>query len=84
MNEKVWKYLNKFSPHSWSRAEFSTFSKNQSLLNNMSEQFNATIIQFQEQHILSVLEEIRLYMMRKINDAGSKIAKYKGPVTPNA
>lgn len=84
MNEKAWEYLNIFSPHSWSRAGFSTFSKNQGLLNNMSEQFSATIVRFQGKPIFSILEEIRLYLIRRTNDAGSKIANYKGPITPNA
>lgn len=29
-------YLNRFPPHTWSRAAFSAYTKNQSLLSNMS------------------------------------------------
>ncbi|PKI50818.1 hypothetical protein CRG98_028813 [Punica granatum] len=83
-----WEFISdmqkKFEPDTWSMAAFSPFTKNPCLLNNMCEQFNAAIVKFRGKPILSMLEEIRLYLMRKMNDSRSMIAKYKGPITPAA
>lgn len=83
INEAAWSYLNKFPPQTWTRAAFRAVSKNWALLNNMCEQFNATIVKFRGKPILTMLEEIRTYLMNKMNNSRSFMARYKGPISPS-
>ncbi|XP_031378546.1 uncharacterized protein LOC116193949 [Punica granatum] len=50
----------------------------------MSEQFNAAIVKYRARPIINMLEEIRLYLMRKMNYSRNQIARYRGPITPTA
>lgn len=34
--------------------------------------------------IISMLEEIRTYLMRKMNDCKTRLARYEGPITPSS
>ncbi|XP_031390677.1 uncharacterized protein LOC116203150 [Punica granatum] len=84
LNVAAWNYLSNLPITSWTRAAFPTESKNQSLLNNMCEQFNGSIVKFRGKPILTMLEDIRTYLMTKINESRNQVAKYQGPITPAA
>ncbi|XP_038715742.1 uncharacterized protein LOC120009283 isoform X2 [Tripterygium wilfordii] len=67
LDEAAWKYLNDIEPCLWTRAAFSIFSKNASIVNNMSESFNGKILPFRDRPIITMLEELRgeaMYMFR--------------------
>ena len=67
INDKEQEYLAKINPSMWSRAWFNTYTKNQAITNNMCEQFNSKILKFKGNPIITILEEIRLYIMDKLS-----------------
>ncbi|XP_031378313.1 uncharacterized protein LOC116193705 [Punica granatum] len=80
----AWTYLNNLQHHNWTRVAFSTTSKNCALTNNMSKQFNAAIVKMRGKPIISMLEEIRVYLMNKMNKIRKQLTQYRGPITPAA
>ena len=54
----------------WSRSHFGTSFKYDMLLKNLCELFNATLIEARQKPILSMLEDIRVYMMRRMKMKG--------------
>jgi len=54
------------------------------LLNNMCEVFNLRLIEARDQPIITALEYIREYLMKRITNVGKIISKSKGPLTPTA
>ena len=54
------------------------------LLNNMCEVFNGKIVDGRNMPIISALEYIRGYLMRRIVTVNKIIAKCDGPLTPTA
>ena len=68
VSEKAAEDLLKYPPHTWCRAYFSSRYKSYMVDNNISESFNATIINARHKPIVSMLEEIRLYCINKIKD----------------
>ncbi|PKI68477.1 hypothetical protein CRG98_011115 [Punica granatum] len=82
MNDDAWAWLKRFNPDAWSKAGFSDYSKNDNLLNNTSEQFNSKIVKFRSKTIITILEEIRCYLMGKMNKhrlRGYKFQVWKMP-----
>ena len=65
-NVKAWEYLSKIPPKQWTRATFDIESKSQVLTNNMCEQFNSKILVARGKPIITMLEEIRIYIMKKM------------------
>lgn len=53
------------------------------LVNNMSEAFNSTIVIPRQKPIVTMCEDIRVYMMEKWDANRSKIASYEDDVLPN-
>ncbi|CAN1139971.1 hypothetical protein LINPERPRIM_LOCUS23718 [Linum perenne] len=56
----------KINPKHWSRAYFSTLVKCDSVDNNLSESFNALILEARHKPIFSMLEDIRIMCMEQI------------------
>lgn len=54
------------------------------LLNNMCEVLNRQLIDGRDKPIITCLEYIREYLMKKIVNVQMVIAKCDGPLTPNA
>ncbi|XP_031374160.1 uncharacterized protein LOC116188837 [Punica granatum] len=48
------------------------------------QKFNAAIVKYRARPIINMLEEIGLYLMRKMNSNRNQIARYRGPITPTA
>ena len=59
-------------------------AKSDVLLNNMCEVFNGKIVEGRDMPIISALEYIREYLMRRIVTVNKLIAKCDGPLTPTA
>ncbi|KAI3733169.1 hypothetical protein L1987_64387 [Smallanthus sonchifolius] len=66
------------------KSHFSGRALSDVLLNNMCEVYNGKIVQGRDKPIISVLEYIREYLMRRIVIVQKVIEKSEGPLTPNA
>jgi hypothetical protein len=67
-NEEAYLYLLKISPRHWSKSRFSFQPKCDAVTNNMSETFNSVIVEAREKPIVTMLNEIRTYLMDTWND----------------
>jgi hypothetical protein len=77
-------YLCEIEPRHWTRAMFKGDSKCDTLVNNISEAFNAVIVVPRSKPVVSMLEDIRVYVMERWQLNREKIAKYAdGEVLPN-
>lgn len=65
VNEEAFKHMMKKPPRFWSKSQFKTTSKCDNMLNNMSEAFNSVIIEARAKPIVTMLEEIRTYIMER-------------------
>ncbi|XP_015934181.1 uncharacterized protein LOC107460337 [Arachis duranensis] len=66
VNHGAWEYLSRFPPESWVKTYFSHAPKIDNLTNNMCEVFNAKIVTYRTKPILTMCEEIRCYLMRRM------------------
>jgi len=84
LSEEAFKYLCEIEPRHWTRAMFKGDTKCDTLVNNISEAFNSVIVVPRSKPIVSMLEDIRVYMMERWQINREKIAKYAhGEVLPN-
>ncbi|KAK1432978.1 hypothetical protein QVD17_09881 [Tagetes erecta] len=77
-------WLKEIPPHHWSRAYFSVRPLCDLLLNNICEVFNKQLVGGRDKPIISCLEYIREYMMKRIIGVHNLIADEDGPLTPAA
>ncbi|XP_047159356.1 uncharacterized protein LOC124829828 [Vigna umbellata] len=66
----------------WSRSRFTTQAVCDSLDNNISEAFNSVIVLAREKPIITMLEEIRLYLMKRWVTNRSKVASMDFTICP--
>ncbi|KAF7823239.1 uncharacterized protein G2W53_021383 [Senna tora] len=81
-NPKAWEYLSRIPPNQWTRAAFDTYSKSQVYTNNMCEQFNSKIVEARGKPIISMMEEIRLFIMNKMITQRNRLKRFIGPLCP--
>lgn len=81
-NEKAWEYLNKWPKESWTKAYFSEWPKIDNICNNPCEVFNAKIVKYRGKPIITMLEEVRCYIMRTISNNKLKLASRGGILCP--
>jgi len=63
---------------------FNGDSKCDTLVNNMSEAFNSVIVIPRSKPVVSMLEDIRVYVMQRWEKNGQKIARFNdGDILPN-
>lgn len=79
---KAWAYLNKWPKESWSKAFFSIGPKIDNVCNNTCEGFNSSILKYRAKPIVTLLEEIRSYIMRTMTSNRLKLAHRSGPLCP--
>ncbi|WVY90022.1 hypothetical protein V8G54_035536 [Vigna mungo] len=65
VNEDVFKHLIAIPPRFWSRSRFTTTAQSDTLVNNMSEAFSSVLVNTRTKPIITMLEDIRLYMMKR-------------------
>ena len=82
VNEEAFKYLLKIPPRYWSKSRFPFQSKCDALLNNMSETFNSVILGPREKPIITMLDEIRTYLMERWADQRKKSAAQVEDINP--
>ncbi|RYR70513.1 uncharacterized protein [Arachis hypogaea] len=82
INRGAWEYLSKFEPATWVKAYFSHGPKVDNLTNNMCEVFNAKIVNYRIKPILTMCEEIRCYLMRRMVKHKQLLENYSGKLAP--
>jgi len=66
----------------WSRSRFTSQAICDTLVNNMSEAFNSVIIDARTKPIVSMLEDIRIYLMKRWAKNRKKVKGFKGSICP--
>ncbi|XP_016186096.1 uncharacterized protein LOC107627784 [Arachis ipaensis] len=82
INEEAWNYLNKWLMDSWTKSAFSHAPKLDNICNNTCEVFNARIKEARAKPIITLLEEVRMFVMRTITKNKVKLAKHVGKLPP--
>ncbi|XP_052730538.1 uncharacterized protein LOC108324442 [Vigna angularis] len=82
INEDAFKHLIAIPPRYWSRSRFSPTPKCDTLVNNISEAFNSVLVHTRTKPIITMLEEIRVYIMQRWAKNRSKIQSFSGPICP--
>ncbi|XP_056690313.1 uncharacterized protein [Spinacia oleracea] len=84
LSKDAFTYLNKIPTDRWSRHAFSTKSKSAMILNNCCESFNNVIREARSQPILSMMEWVRRYVMKRACIKREGMENYVGKVMPAA
>ncbi|XP_015949819.1 uncharacterized protein LOC107474693 [Arachis duranensis] len=82
LNKDAWTYLCKWPKNSWSRAFFSIAPKMDNICNNACEVFNSRIKDPRAKPIITLLEEVRMYIMRSIARNKVKLRNNDGILPP--
>ncbi|XP_025650745.1 uncharacterized protein [Arachis hypogaea] len=78
----AWEYLDRFDPATWSKAFFSPGPMVDNITNNMCEVWNAKIVAYRGKPILTMCEDLRCYLMRKMAAHKKKLEKHVGALAP--
>ncbi|XP_020972458.1 uncharacterized protein LOC110269143 [Arachis ipaensis] len=78
----AWEYLDRFDPAAWSKAFFSPGPKVDNITNNMCEVWNAKIVAYRGKPILTMCEDLRCYLMRKMAAHKKKLEKHVSALAP--
>ncbi|GJV87771.1 mutator type transposase [Tanacetum coccineum] len=84
LNKEVYDWLKGIPPHHCARSHFSGRPHCDVLLNNMCEVLNKQLLDGRDKPIITCLEFIRQYLMKRIVIVQQLINKSNGPLTPNA
>lgn len=83
VNEEAFKHLWKIPPRFWSKSRFRTSPGCDTLVNNMSEAFNSLFVAAKAKPIMTMIEEIGVYLMQRWESNRHKIAKFDDIILPN-
>jgi zinc finger SWIM domain-containing protein 3 len=78
----AYNYLSKIDSSTWSRAWFSTFTKCDLIVNNLSECFNAWILKSRDLLIISMMEMLRKKLMKRYQKKREGISTMEGRICP--
>ncbi|XP_050880746.1 uncharacterized protein LOC127084361 [Lathyrus oleraceus] len=78
----AWTWLMVVPTKSWCKHAFSFYPKCDTLMNNISESFNATILAARDKPILTMCEWIRKYLMNRLSTSASKLENWPHKVMP--
>lgn len=82
LDNDAWKWLVALDPKQWSRSHFSDVPTCDILLNNLCESFNSAILEARDKPIITLLEMVRCYMMRRIEAKRKELSRWKTVVGP--
>ncbi|XP_071729386.1 uncharacterized protein [Rutidosis leptorrhynchoides] len=80
-NEGACKFVMDIQPKHWSRSHFTGRSVCDMLLNNLCEIFNSKLVDDRDKPVITCLEYLRQYLMKRIVTVQKVIAKSNGPLT---
>ncbi|XP_023772208.2 uncharacterized protein LOC111920861 [Lactuca sativa] len=83
-NSKACDWLKKIPHKHWARAHISGRAHTYILLNNLCEVFNPKLLDARDKPVITCLEYIREYLMKRICIVKNVIDKSQGPLTPTA
>ncbi|GJU41017.1 mutator type transposase [Tanacetum coccineum] len=81
-NKKAYEWLKKILAEHWSGAYFSGRAHCDLLINNICEVFNRQLLDARDSPIITALEHVREYLMKRIVIVQKIIEKCDGPLTP--
>ncbi|XP_074265484.1 uncharacterized protein LOC141587918 [Silene latifolia] len=84
LSKEAHQWLNKIPPSAWSRHAFSTQSTSNMLLNNLCESFNNVLREVRDKPILTHMEWMRRYVMKRNFAKREGVGKYKAKFMPYA
>ncbi|XP_074265653.1 uncharacterized protein LOC141588094 [Silene latifolia] len=84
LSKEAHQWLNKIPPSAWSRHAFSTQSKSNMLLNNLCESFNNVLREVRDKPILTHMEWMKRYVMKRNFEKREGVGKYKAKFMPYA
>ncbi|WVZ11151.1 hypothetical protein V8G54_015681 [Vigna mungo] len=82
VNQEAFRHLMAFAPRFWSRSRFTTTAQCDTLVNNMTEAFNSVFVHTRTKPIITMLEEIRLYIMKRWATNRSRVNSFKSAICP--
>ncbi|XP_014515645.1 uncharacterized protein LOC106773469 [Vigna radiata var. radiata] len=82
VNQEAFRHLIAIAPRFWSRSRFITTTQCDTLVNNMSEAFNSVLVHMRTKPIITMLEEIRLYIMKRWATNRSRVKSFKSAICP--
>ncbi|GJU57555.1 calcium/proton exchanger [Tanacetum coccineum] len=83
LDEGAYDYLIKRNPNSWSRAFFEMDRRCAAFENGISESFNRAILEPRHKPIITMLEEIRLYIMQRLVAMNKIATNLQDTITPS-
>ncbi|KAG8371475.1 hypothetical protein BUALT_Bualt13G0091400 [Buddleja alternifolia] len=81
-DEGAHKWISEVLPKHWSRSNFRTSPKCDILLNNICESFNAAILEARGNPLLSMVESIRVYLMKRFQSKRQLMGKWIESICP--
>ncbi|XP_074305839.1 uncharacterized protein LOC141641060 [Silene latifolia] len=82
LSEGAYNYLNRIPPRHWSRHAFSTNYKSSMITNNLCESFNAVLKDAKDKAILTHMEWMRRYVMKRNYEKREGVDKYDDDFMP--
>ena len=82
INYEAYDHLMKRNPESWSRAYFADGRACEAVENGISESFNSVIMEARTKPLLTMLEEIRLYVMERFHRMADKHDTWREDICP--
>ncbi|XP_074293630.1 uncharacterized protein LOC141620731 [Silene latifolia] len=82
LSDRAYTYLSQIGDHHWSRYAFNTNCKSNMLLNNMCEVFNHVLRECRDKPILTQMEWMRRYLMKRHYEKREGVRTYEGRVMP--
>ncbi|XP_016185811.1 uncharacterized protein LOC107627495 [Arachis ipaensis] len=78
INNAAWEYLDRLDPKTWTKAHFSEWPKVDNVTNNNCETFNGKILKYRSKPIITMLEEVRVHVMRVMARNKKYLSGYVG------
>ncbi|XP_061340009.1 uncharacterized protein LOC133286592 [Gastrolobium bilobum] len=82
LNEPAWKYLDNIHLSCWVKAYYSHWPKCDNITNNMAEVWNAKIVNYRSKPIMTLCEELRCYIMRRMTAHKRILQTFRGKIAP--
>ncbi|XP_074296407.1 uncharacterized protein LOC141626588 [Silene latifolia] len=82
LSDRAHKYLDDIGASHWSRHAFNTSCKSNMLTNNMCESFNSVLREVRDKPVLTMMEWMRRYVMKRHYEKREGVKKYEGKVMP--
>ncbi|KAK8921387.1 hypothetical protein KSP39_PZI020569 [Platanthera zijinensis] len=79
-DKKAYEWVKEKNESHWARSHFSTWPKCDMLLNNFCEAFNKVILKARDKPIITMLETIRVILMKRLQTQRDKVSNISGDI----